>query len=172
MPLKDQADIKDRILAAELPGKQHQHRDEGNCGECADGVGCEPVVFLAFIEDDFQTTEPQGDQHEAEDVKPEAAFEPLCSLPLERFGLADQPGHEGKGYHADRHVDEEDPIPRPGVGNIAAEGRPDRRRNDYRDAVEREGLRALFGRKGVGQHRLLDRRHAAAAQALQHPECN
>ncbi len=36
------------------------------------------------------------------------------------------------------------------------------------DAVEGEGLRALRGRKGVGEHRLLARREAATAEPLEH----
>ena len=56
------------------------------------------------------------------------------------------------------------------VGDPAAERRPDHGCDHDGDAVDREGLAALFRRKGVGEDRLLAGRHAAAAEALQDAE--
>ena len=73
-------------------------------------------------------------------------------------------------HEADRAVDEETPVPGPVVGEPAAERRADHGRDHHRDAEQREGLAALFRRKRVGEDRLRDRHHAAAAEALQDAE--
>ena len=68
--------------------------------------------------------------------------EPLAALAL-RAPLA-RPAAIAPGTSdssADRHVDEENPVPRIIVGDPAAERRTDRRRDDHGDAVERESLR-------------------------------
>ena len=56
------------------------------------------------------------------------------------------------------------------VAQPAAEGRPDGRRDDDGDAVERKPLAALRGWEGRGQNRLRHRRHAAARQPLDQAE--
>ncbi len=80
----------------------------------------------------------------------------------------DERQHDRHG--TDRSVDEEDPVPRHGVDEDAAEHRPDRRR-DHRDAEHADrGLGAIFERVGAVQHRRADRRDEAGADALQDTE--
>ena len=139
-------------------------------GEADDEARLEPVLALALVEHDLETAEPQRHQHDADPIDLEAAGEALLPLAHQRLRLDQEPLHQCQREHADRHVDEEDPVPGEIVGEPAADRRPDRGRHDDRDTVDREGLGALLRRKRVGQDGLLARHHAAAAQALQDAE--
>ena len=100
----------------------------------------------------------------------EPAREPLARSLFEYFRLLDQPLDEHERKNAERHIDEENPVPGIIVRDPAADGRADGRGHDDRNAVDREGLRALPQRERIGQHRLLAGRHAAAAKSLQDAE--
>ncbi len=74
-------------------------------------------------------------------------------------------GHDDAGHD----IDEKQPVPRIGVGQIAADRRPDgrRQRRDQADDRRDEFLpRALEDQIGRGEHR---RHHAAADKALDRP---
>ena len=77
---------------------------------------------------------------------------------------------QNEGQNADRNVDEEDPAPGEVVGDPAAEGGSDGRREHGNEAVERKGLSALLRLKGVGHDGLGHGLHAAAARALNDSE--
>ena len=70
------------------------------------------------------------------------------------------------------NVDEKYPVPRRVVGNCAAKGWTDRRRNDDCKSIDSKCTSAFFGRKGICKDGLLTRRKATAAKALQHAEEN
>ena len=133
-------------------------------------LGSEPIVDLAAVEHDFETAERRRDQREADPIDLQSAGQALLAFALEHLGLVDEPMHQRERSKPDRHVDEEDPVPGEIVGDPAAERRADGRRDDHGDAVEREGLAALFRRKGIGEDGLLAGRHAAAAEPLQDAE--
>ena len=66
-------------------------------------------------------------------------------------------------------VDQEQPVPGKPVGEIAADRRPDGRRERRHEADDRRDQRLLVARKdgeGRGEH---GRDHAAADEALQRP---
>src|SRR5262249_30941570 len=72
--------------------------------------------------------------------------------------------------HADRTVDEKAPVPGIVIRQIAAERRPDDRRHHHGNTEQRKALPALRRRERIGENRLRDRHHAAAAEALQDAE--
>ena len=129
-------------------------------------VEMKPVFDLAAIEHELQAAEGQRDQRKADPVDLEPAGQPFFAFPFEDFRLHHQPLHQHKRENAERHVDEKDPMPGIIVGDPAADGRTDGRRHDDGDAVDGERLRTLLRREGIGQHRLLAGRHAAAAETL------
>ena len=91
-----------------------------------------------------------------------------------RFALSDSPDRARPAWHmhereeADRDVEVEDPAPAVVVGDVAAERRPDDRREQRGDAEERLRGALFLRRKRVEQHALARRLQSAAGQALQH----
>ena len=165
-----QPHVDDRIAARQLPRNQDEQRDGGDHGEGGDEARREPVVALALVEEDFQAPERQHHQDEAGPIHLEAAFQPLPALAFQNVRFNHQPLHERQRKNAEGHIDEEYPVPGKIVRQPPTDRRADRRRDDDCDAVERECLRALFRREGVGKDRLLARRHAAAAKPLEDAE--
>ena len=154
----------------QLPDHQRDQAERRRAGKGDDHVRAEPVVALAFVEHEFERAEPDRDQREADVVDAQSLAEQLPPLLFGAGGLVDQRADQKQRDQSHRHVDQEDPVPGIVVGDPAAERRPDHRRDHDRDAVDRKGLAALFGRKRVGEDRLLAGRHAAAAEALQDAE--
>ena len=85
----------------------------------------------------------------------------------ERGHRREQLDRQRDDHQRDRHVDVEDPLPRPVVGEEAAEQRPEDRRTSEDGADRALVLAAVAQRDDVGDHR--GRRHGqpAAADALQ-----
>ena len=94
----------------------------------------------------------------------------LHALGGEIVRVAKQGITPGKRQETDRHVDQEDPAPRVGVGYPAAQGRADDRRDQGSEAEQRHRHALLFRREGVQQHALAARLQTAARQALDHAE--
>src|ERR1017187_3169335 len=156
--------IDDGILVPPLP---EDYEDQGGCGyggKYDDEVGFKPVVALALVEDDLQSSEAERYKAEADVI--DFGFAELATLEIGR--VLNEPRGQQQGNDADRNVDEKNPAPGEVVGDPAAEGRADRRCSDYGDAVNRKGHAAFGGRKGVGKNGLLAGLQAASAGALQH----
>ena len=168
LPVGDEADVDDRLLAGDFPGNEQQEGEAGDGGGANDECRVEPIVLLPFVEHDLEEAEAKRDEHETDPVDLEPAPQMLGAFPAQGFRLVDEQVDERERKEAHRHVDEEDPVPGDIVGDVAADRRSERRRHDHRHAVKGEGLRAFRGREGVGEHRLLARREAAAAEPLQH----
>jgi len=78
--------------------------------------------------------------------------------------------HPGEhGDHADRHIDEKNPVPGILIGDVAADHGADDRRDDDGHRGEREGLPALLRRKSVENDRLLAGLQAASEKPLDRP---
>ena len=78
----------------------------------------------------------------------------------------------GRGDDAGNDVDQEQPVPGPGLGDPAADHRPDRRRQHGHDAGHRGGDRMQADRKQQedgGEHRGDQR---AAGKTLKHAEAD
>ncbi len=81
--------------------------------------------------------------------------------------ILDEHTGEEESEHADGQIDVEDPAPGVAVGDPAAEGWADDRRNHDADAVNRHRGAVLAGREALEEDGLGDRLHSAAANALQ-----
>ena len=133
-----------------------------------DEARVEPIILLPLVEHDLEAAEPKRDEQEADPVDLEAAPPLLGALSAQDLRLVDE---ESTSASESRPIGTlmkkiqcqeilsviEPPIVGPSAGA-----------DDHGHAIEREGLRALRGRKGVGEHRLLARREAAAAEPLEH----
>jgi len=74
----------------------------------------------------------------------------IGSLPETDPSVAgDQPDRQQRGRHADRHVDEEDPVPADRLGQDAAREQPDRCAGGGDEAVDADRLGLLAG---LGEH--------------------
>ena len=91
-------------------------------------------------------------------------------LPADMRQILDEVHHAQEGHDADRDVDQEDPVPGIGVGQIAADNRAQDRRDDDGDRGERERLLAFFRREMIEDDGLLGRLQSAAEEALQRAE--
>ena len=135
------------FLARQRPGHQQHETQRRDDREGPDEVGFEPVVALAFVEDDFEGAESRRDEEKADEVEAVAASHEFGPLPALLVGLPDQDLDERDRRDADRRVDQEAPMPGIVVGQPAAERRADDGRDHHRHAVEREGLAALLRRE-------------------------
>ena len=162
----EHAHVDDRSLLKPLPDHQRDQADGGHDDQRGDEVRAEPIVFLAFVEQDLQRADTQREQRDADIVELDAGRFELAP------GTGDPPqsGAPETGQHADGKIDVENPAPGIVEGDPAAEGGPDGGRHDRGDAVEREGQAALLRRKSVGQNGLRHGLQPAAARALQHAE--
>ncbi|GJE03234.1 hypothetical protein GMJLKIPL_5185 [Methylobacterium isbiliense] len=161
--------VHHRVPVVQLP-RDHRHEGDRHDGrEGDDEVRAEPVLPLPLVEHDLQRAEEGRHQQEADEVEAHALAPQAPPLLHRRGRVLDEEVDQHQGHHADRGVDQEAPVPGIGVGEPAAEGRPDHRRDHDGDPVEREGLAALLRREGIRQDRLRERGHTAA-EPLQHPE--
>ena len=157
-------------LRAGQPPRNHQHeRQTANDRERDDEGRAEPVILQAAVQHHLERAEKSRDQHEADDVEPDALLLRPCRRARGR-GLPQDQRDQRHRDHADRCVDQKAPVPGDIVGQPAAERRPDHRGNHHGDAEHRKGLAALRRRKRIRQDRLRDRHHAATAEALQDAE--
>jgi hypothetical protein len=122
---------------------------------------CGPPAARHLGEAEQQRAERECRQHEP------AAIE----LPRRRLAvLAQVLGAEGERGDAERDVDEEDPTPRRVRGDDATEHRAERRPEHARDREHRGRPGALARWERAVEHRLADRHHHPAADALRDPE--
>ena len=140
LPPADQPDVDDRVVAGQFPWDEGEERHAGHRRCTDDEVGVEPVILLPLVEHDLEEAKPHRDQKETDpiDLKP---VPPQCfALPDQGWRLIDEGGHERERDRADRDIDEENPMPGRIVGDIAADRRPQRRRDNDRDPVGGESL--------------------------------
>ena len=125
-----------------------------------EGRGRSPAVVGRRLDDRVDAEHQRGgDQHRAGHVGALAEADPLVAL--------DQPPRQHGGGHADRDVDEEDPVPVDRLGQHAAGKQADRaaRRGDEAVHADRLGLVARRG-EHRHDHPEHDRRRHGAADAL------
>src|ERR1700730_2493033 len=117
----------------------------------------QPVVALAAIENDLEAGNPNRNQDDPYVVDPQTATATSLDAFRGEFNrIVDQPARKDQRDQADRNVDKENPAPRETICNPSSKRRTDRRRSDYRHAVERESAAELFLGKGIDQDGLLD----------------
>ena len=124
----------------------------------------EPAGVLAAVHHHFEAAEAQRDQRKADEVHAALFLVPLPGRVL------DHDGDDKNRDRADRHVDEKNPAPARLVGDVAAERRPQHRRDDGGDGRDAESRGAFGRRECVEDDRLLIRLHPAAKEALRQTE--
>src|SRR6266850_1162006 len=117
------------------------------------------TIASATIVDELQAAEAGHHQPEARPVDPGGPAQ-VRRIEQERAG-------QEEAQDADREVDVEDPAPRPLVGQIAADGRPQDRPEDEAEAPHRHREPALMEREDLPQDRLRERNDRPAAEALE-----
>ena len=121
-----------------------------------------PAVAVAFFEHVLQRGHADGQERDAEDVD-------------RRFGgleaglFDDSRAHDGDD-DAERHVDQEDPVPVEPLDQVAADGRAEQRAGDGAEAEQGGGHAVLFARVAREQDGLRGGDDGAAAEALQRAE--
>src|ERR1700683_2389002 len=124
----------------------------------------EPIIALAFVEDNLQSSEAEGAEAKADVI--DFGFAELAALQIRR--VLNEPGSEEQGNDSDWNVDEENPAPSEVVGDPSAEGWTDGGSADHCDAVNGEGHAALGRFKSVSEDGLLTGLETASTSALQH----
>ena len=161
------------VSAANLgnfPEDEDEQRGSAHEEEGGDEVRAEPVVLLAFVEDELQGAEADGEQAEAGVVEIEPAFALVGDFFADVGWIFNDARGEEEGENGDGDVDEEDPAPGVVVGDPAAERGTDGGREDDGHPIDGEGLAAFAGRKGVREDGLLAGLEAAAAGSLEDAE--
>ena len=100
--------------------------------------------------------------------------EPAVVEALDGFGLDPRKDPEGGDHcdHADRDVDEEDPVPARVFQDQPPDRRSEDRRQHRRDGDDAHHAAHPLWPRGLGHHQLADREDHAAADALQDAECD
>ena len=142
-----------------MPDEPEKGDDEGGSGP-ADPDGAEPVVFLAFVEDDLEATGPDDQEAHAEVVEAGDAGV------LDGGGIDNVAVDHEERRAADRDVDVEGVAPGVGVGEIAAEGGTEDGGDDDSEGEDGHGGAAFGGREAFEQDGLGDGLEGAAAGAL------
>ena len=91
----------------------------------------------------------------------------LFPLRLQVFRILDQGAAHEEGERSDRNIQIKDPAPAVIVGDVAAERRPDHRREQRGKAKDGHRRALLLLRERIEEHRLTRRLQSAAGQALQ-----
>ncbi len=118
----------------------------------------EPILLAPFLEHVLQRGEPDDQQPDSGPVDRNLSAHP--------WRIFEERSHEKRRCDADRHVDEETPIPVVAIGDPSAERRPERRRDD--DAEDEDGLHhpLLFALEDLPDRRLRGREQRRAARPL------
>src|SRR5271155_2680604 len=101
------------IFVMPLPYSDGDERNHADDGHGDDEVRAEPIVALAFIEDDLHGAEAEGEEAEADVINAEAS----AFLLLHVGGIADEHIGEQQRNDANGNVDEENPAPVEIVGD-------------------------------------------------------
>ncbi len=163
--------MRNRELAPNEEGSAH-HRDDGHG---RDEGGREPIVLLAFFQQDLEAAEADGEEANAPPVHPAIPADFLRTIGGEE-GEADDDGEDAGG-----DIDEENPAPPKIVREPAAEHRADGGpRNDAEaedggsdaalsrgEGFEDDGLR--LGEEAAAGESLEDAREDEHAEVRRHP---
>jgi hypothetical protein len=160
--VQEASKIDDRLLRSEYAGEEHNGRDRGNPREYKNAVVVEPVVAWPVLENVFERAEETCHGEEADPIEP---------LEERQVRLVEIDQRQRSDRHADpgHDVDEEQPVPRQGIRQIAANGRPDgrcERGNETDQRGDHPDPRSRKYNEGSREH---GRDHAAADEALNGP---
>ena len=163
VPVGEDAQIEDGLARRQLADDEAEHSDHGHHREGHDQGGVEPVLVLAAVEDELETTEPHHHEHEPERVDAPRLLE---------IGRVEEEGADhDEAEEADGQVDVEDPAPGPVVRDPPAQRRPEDGPHHDADAPDGHGEAALAHREDLPQDGLGQRDQGPAPNTLEHP-CN
>ena len=138
------AQVHGRVAHGQLPpNKQRQPHDRGD-RQGHDRRGLKPVVLLALFQEGLQAA--HGDRQQAN--APPIDRSTWAGAIDRAIGGQKQQGHRHR-RDAEGDIDEKDPAPPEVIGQVAAEGRPDRRARNHPHPENRLGQTLLGGRKAL-----------------------
>ena len=159
---------------AQLPEDQPCQRQYEKSRQCLHPPECvtQPIPLLALAEHHFPANHGDDEERQTDRVKTGRMPPLLRPLGREILWVTHDSVTGGESQKADWEVDIEDPPPRIVVCNPAAEGRPDDRCDQSRQAKQRHCDALLLPREDIEQHSLTARLQPAARQTLDHAEQN
>src|SRR5206468_1288448 len=143
--------VDDRVFIAPAVPAEVEERDDEEQGGPADPRGSEPIVLLAFVEDDLQATGPDDEGGET------VAIERVDLGFADVRGIKDKAVDHEEGEDADGDVDVERVAPGVGVGEPAAEGGAEDGGDDDSEGEDGHGGAAFSGREGLEEDGLRKR---------------
>ena len=153
--------VQDGLIGHQLSNQEAGQRADRDDRHREDRRRVEPLLTLPSIQDELETPEAHDHQPQAPRVDPPAL---LLKRRVEQAG-----GGQEEADDADRQVDVEDPAPRPLVGQIAADGRPQDRAEDEADSPHRHRHPSLMEGEDLPENGLRERDDRPAAEALEDP---
>ncbi len=117
----EEPQIENRLIVVQLAEDERNQTHHRGDRHHDDEGACEPVRAFAAVHGDLERAEAGSDEQEAPAVEAQPFGEPLLAFLAQLRGLVHEGLHEQQRDDADRHIDEEDPVPRESVGDHAAE---------------------------------------------------
>ena len=147
----------------QLANDESEKAGHGNDGEPAHPLGREPILLLAFVENNLERAEPHRQERKARKI------DTFDFRVLDIGRVFDKGLDHEDGKDADGQVDIENPAPGIVVGDPATEGRPKNRGHNHAHAEGGHRHTALFARETFEQNRLRHRDQGPAARSLKNP---
>src|SRR6202522_3730456 len=160
--------IDNGIFLIPLP---ENHEDQRGCGDYREQhneMRFEPVIALAFVKDDLQSSQAQSHKAQADVI--DFSLAEFAAAEVRR--VLDQSRSEKDGNDTDGNVDEKNPAQGEVVGDPASQSWPDGRRGYDSDAVNGKSHAPFGRRKRIREDRLLAGLQSASACTLQHAANN
>ncbi|NYH20169.1 hypothetical protein GGD41_007397 [Paraburkholderia bryophila] len=156
--------VDDRIRLGQFPDQEQQNAERGHDRHPHDECRVEPVLVVTLVQHDLQRADAEYQRRETDivDLRLRGGLGPPLHLRV----------HHRTRENADRHVDQERPLPRVVLGDPAAEQGSRDRRDDghHRDHRQREAApRRWIDRQ---HQRLGGRNHRSGNEALERAECH
>jgi hypothetical protein len=161
------AKLKLLNMRTSMIGSLRNHSQPEQADRCGydqgrDEMRAEPIVFLAFVQEDLERSHTQRQKRDSNVVHPDAP--PLYAT--EERGIFDQDVSQIQSEKNRRQRDEKYPAPGVAVRNPTAQHRPDRRGENGSNAIDSKRLAALLWGKRIVENRLCHRLQSTATDAL------
>src|SRR6185312_14344332 len=142
---------------------ERDKRDDEDEERPTNPCGSKPIVFLSFVEDDLQASDPHRKQAKPDSVE----LAGLGVLDVRR--IMDEAADHVDGQNPDRDVDVKGITPAISVGKPTAEGGADNRSHYYSEGKNRHGHTAFARWEAFQQNCLRKRLECTSAGALNDP---
>src|SRR5437868_10142052 len=105
--------IDDGVFLAPLPPDDKENGRQRNYGQGEDEVGFKPIVALALVEHNLQSSQAERNKTESDVV--DSGFAQLAALEVRR--ILDETGSQQQRENSHRNINEENPAPGVIVGD-------------------------------------------------------